>query len=359
MTTGANSLTGRANPPAAATQPPLTTGSSEIRALLGALQALGHDVPALVASVGFDHAKLEDPDARFPCETYGTLWCRAQETRPIANFAMQVARHVPIGAYPLLDYLILTADTVGDGMHRLAKYFSLVSSPTRMELHDGEDPVRVAFVGGGPRVSEYSIALGMFHLKEETGGRFTATDIYLEHQPDDGIEMARVLGCPVHAHASWSGMRVPAASWQLPLRRRDPILNGLLERQAAEAIGPASAGEGLLADVRRILATRITRGDDPRIDVVARELATSSRTLQRRLAAEGTSFQQTIDDVRRDAAGRYLADRSLAIAEVAYLLGYSEPAPFHRAFKRWFGVTPQDYRARGAAGLQARGRAPA
>jgi AraC-like DNA-binding protein len=79
---------------------------------------------------------------------------------------------------------------------------------------------------------------------------------------------------------------------------------------------------------------------------VARQLAMSGRTLQRRLAAEGVSYQQLLDDTRKEAAGRLLIESTLAIAEVAYLVGYSEPAPFHRAFRRWYGVTPEAFRNR-------------
>ncbi len=80
------------------------------------------------------------------------------------------------------------------------------------------------------------------------------------------------------------------------------------------------------------------------IHQVARHLATSARTLQRRLASEGSSFQEVVEEWRKEAARRHLSDSTLAIAELAFLLGYSEPAAFHRAFKRWFGVTPQGYR---------------
>ena len=87
-----------------------------------------------------------------------------------------------------------------------------------------------------------------------------------------------------------------------------------------------------------------------RIDAVARRLATTPRTLQRRLARARTSFEALCDDARKEAAQTYLADTTLTIAEVTYLLGYSEPTAFHRAFRRWHGTTPQAFRARRSAG---------
>ena len=95
--------------------------------------------------------------------------------------------------------------------------------------------------------------------------------------------------------------------------------------------------------VRSVVVTRLARGL-PDVDAVARHLAIAPRTLQRRLAAKGVSYQQVVDDVRRDAAERLLADPSLAVSQIGYLLGFSEPSAFHRAFKRWHDVTPQEYR---------------
>jgi AraC-like DNA-binding protein len=103
------------------------------------------------------------------------------------------------------------------------------------------------------------------------------------------------------------------------------------------------ADEGLRYEVRRALARRIA-GGDTRIGSVARELATSARTLQRRLAEQGSSYQSLVELARCEAAEQYLSDQSLSIAEISYLLGYSEPSALHRAFKRWKGTTPQAFR---------------
>jgi AraC-like DNA-binding protein len=80
----------------------------------------------------------------------------------------------------------------------------------------------------------------------------------------------------------------------------------------------------------------------------------SARTLQRRLAAEGVSYQELLEDARKEAAGRYMTESTLAIGEIAYLVGYSEPAPFHRAFKRWYGMTPEAFRQKQRIGPLAR-----
>jgi AraC-like DNA-binding protein len=117
----------------------------------------------------------------------------------------------------------------------------------------------------------------------------------------------------------------------------------VLERQAEEIGAHLHTIDPVTLDIRRVLAQRLAKGDT-QIQDVARALLTYPRSLQRRLAAAGASYQRILDAVRQEAADRYLSGSTLAIGEVAYLLGYSEPATFHRAFKRWKGITPQEFR---------------
>ena len=128
-------------------------------------------------------------------------------------------------------------------------------------------------------------------------------------------------------------------AWHTPMRRRDPVLRGVLERHAEEIIARTPGLDNATGEIRRVIMSRILQGETE-IRERARALGTSARSLQRRLSAAGTSFQNLIDSTRREAATRYLQDRKISIGEVAYLLGYSEPPAFHRAFKRWNGITP-------------------
>ena len=127
--------------------------------------------------------------------------------------------------------------------------------------------------------------------------------------------------------------------------RRDPILRRFLEGQADAMLARMPAKTGLAVDVQRALASRVAAGP-ARMSSIARQFGMSERTLHRRLAADGVSYQELLEEARKAAAGRYLDESSLAIGEIAYLLGYSEPAAFHRAFKRWYGKTPDQFRTR-------------
>ena len=343
MTARANSLTERVTRPARRAGSAWSAPASDLRVMITALGRLGYDVDRLLASAGVVDADLNDPDARIPCEAYGAVLSCAQRERFTPNIALEIARMTPIGAYPLLDYLVLTSDTVDAGVRQLAHYFRLVGNPVTITLDEHADPIRVDMASTAPFGLEYSAALMILHFRHETDGRFAAAEVSFQHVPDDAAGFERTLGCKVRPAAAWNGVSVRLDAWRLPLRRRDPVLRHMLEAQANDILSRLPTHTGLALEVQRALAARVTRGD-ARVDTLARQLGMSGRTLQRRLAGEGLSYQALLEDARKEAAGRYISESTLAIGEVAYLVGYSEPAPFHRAFKRWFGTTPEGFR---------------
>jgi len=348
MTAGANSLTDHVTTRPARTPVATTTlPAHDLHVLLDALGRLGYDIDTLLTAAGLSPGDFVGPDSRVPCDAYGAVLARAQEERFTPNIALELARVTPLGAWPLLDYLVLTADTVGAGIRQLDRYFSLTGSFIVFNIVEDVDPIRVEMTAPAPFAIEYDAALVILHFRGETDGRFQAASVSFSHAVDDPAGFERVIGCPVRANASWSGLSVPLDCWRLPLRRRDPILRRMLEEHAHVIMARLPARIGLAADVQRALTSRVA-GGDIRIDSIARQFAMSARTLQRKLAGEGISYQKLVDAARREAAGRYVSESNLAIGEVAYLLGYSEPAPFHRAFKRWYRTTPEAFRSKRA-----------
>lgn len=344
MTMRADRLTKRAKIADQTGSVRLSYPASSVRVFVDALGRLGYCMEPLLADAGIRRADLDDPDARIASAVWGPIFCRALEERPMKNAGMRLATVTPLGAFPLIDYLIATCQSVGEGLTRLARYLRLAE--TALRLREEEDPIRVLLEGcDTPLSAEFTVTLGLLHFRGETEGRFRAAYASFCHKPDDLVEMERVLGCPVYTGASWNGWALSRETCQLPLRRRDPALGSLLQRQADEAIARLPPMAGVALDVRRVLASRVG-GGDTRIQAVARTLATSARSLQRRLAAAGVSYQQLLDQSRKDSAERHLTDSPLSIGEIAYLLGYSEPPAFSRAFRRWHNETPQAFRQR-------------
>ena len=341
MTVGDNPLTADAKSASASSA--LSYAASDLRVFVHALERLGYKVHELLSAVGLSMADLQRPDGRVPCEKFGAVIGGALRQRPMKNLGVRMAAETPIGSFPLLDYLVMTSDNVGEGMRRLVKYFRLVDAPTNIDIQEHENPLRMMLRSQNTFAAEFSLSLIVLYLRQETGGNCNPDYIALAHQPDDAVEIERILSCDARLNTTWTGVAYSPLAWQLPLRRRDSVLQGLLERQANDLVAQLPTADELSVKVRRVLAKRVGGGDTS-IDSVAKELATSPRTLQRRLAAAKVSFLDLLEQTRQEAAEKYLRNLSLSIAEVSYLLGYSEPSALHRAFKRRKGITPQAFR---------------
>ena len=139
-----------------------------------------------------------------------------------------------------------------------------------------------------------------------------------------------------------------AAGLPSKLIQRRILMHQYLERHAAAVAERLPTQGDVSARVRR-LVTDLLRGGEPTPARVAKSLGLSERTLQRRLREEGTTLARIVEATRRELSEHYLTEPSVSAFEVAFLIGYSEPSAFHRAFRRWTGMTPQEFRRRAAA----------
>ena len=252
-----------------------------------------------------------------------------------------------VGAYRVIDYLAANAPTVGRAFEAVAEYFPWVDSGTQIAIRpQGELMVFAPEVGGGDAslpAMEYMLAACYLQVRRATGIPFAPERVAFTHAtPEHRAEVERVFGCAPRYDAGISALLFSAETWQLPVAHSDLALLAILEEHARslrQAVPPASE---LLAGMARILADDL-RSEHAVADV-AKALGMSSRTLQRRLRDEGTSFSAVVDGVRRDAALRLLRDPSLSIAELTYLLGFAEASSLIRATKRWTGKTPTELR---------------
>jgi len=312
--------------------------------MFGALERLGYDVDALLAPFGFARTDLDDPDGRLPARVCAEIFAAIQREGRVKNLALCIAVETPVGAFPLLDYLVCSSESVGQGFKQLARYLVLVNPAVRLVFREDEEPIRVLVEGViDPFTVELTVSLSLLRLSGECGDRLQLARICFRHEPEDAGGYHSVFRCAVEPQSSWSGFALTREAWHMPLRRRDPLLRSWLERKAEQILADQVTREGVAMEVRRLLAVPATRSDAG-IEGVARRLAMSPRTLQRRLSEEGTSFDILREQMRKQTAETLLADRMLSIGEVAFLLGFSEPGAFHRAFKRWHQTTPDAYR---------------
>jgi AraC-like DNA-binding protein len=166
---------------------------------------------------------------------------------------------------------------------------------------------------------------------------------FAHRAPRDTREHQRFFAAPLRFATGENALVLPAALLHLPCRRTDPSLLSLLAQYAADRLGgPRMA---TFADRARAALSEELQAGNVTAQALAARLAVSVRTLHRSLAAEGTSYRRLLDQLRLDIAERHLLDDRMSVAEIAFLVGFSELSAFHRAFKRWTGRTPVTFRA--------------
>lgn len=313
---------------------------------------LGADPQALAAKVGFDPATATDPDARITLAMEEALWEEAARATNDLLVGVQAARRVRPGAFDVLDYAVRCAPTLRASLTRLARYNRLVHDVAVFTVHERgartriEHGFRVA-AAQSRHSAEFTIASLVTIGTQITGVPLVARAVELRHgrPTDEAVAgLTAFFGVEPRFAQPCNALEIDASALDRPLPAADPALSRVVERHAEALLAALPAIEQGIADrVRRVLAGSLGEGEAS-LAAVAKRLRTSERSLQRKLAEEGVTFDALLDELRRDLALRYLSDRRLAIAEVAYLLGYSEPSPFHRAFKRWTGKTPAEAR---------------
>jgi AraC-like DNA-binding protein len=319
---------------------------------LEAARAYGLPADQLAAASGLRPDDLRDPDGRVPAESWVALW-EAIDARPEAReFGIWQARAVTVQTLGVVGYAMQHAADVRAAFACLTRFRKLIGDVASPDVDEQED--RVLFHKIEPprlaRLSGLSLCapLGTLTLVHELTGLPPSSAIAIEAafqhpQPSDAARFGEALRCPVEFNASETRLAIHKRVFDCPLRRPDPNLYAYLERHAQALQAQVRDDHSLAERVRQCLLERLRDGE-PEQREIARVLGMHERTLQRRLRSEQTTFAELLDGVRSELARMYLGDVRLAVFEVAYLLGFSEPSAFNRAFRRWTGRSPREYR---------------
>ena len=327
-----------------------TVLSVSSRALIAACAKLGLDTDQILTAGGLARATIEDSDARIPIDRMQALWRKAYELSGDPDLALHAIEILPFGAYRVIDFLASSAPTIGGAITKVADYFPLVNDVVRLRCDVDGAFVRVTLEAPEQPAAitrpyaEYTLAALFLRTRIATNHRYPLVRVEFCHpHPGQTREHERIFECPVAFGAPACGMVLTGEIWDTPRTGSDPTLFLLLDTHAKTLLDQLPGASGVVRRVRDAIEAEL-RGGSPRLESVARQLAMSPRTLQRRLSAEGVVFNDVLDQMRLRAAKTYLAKPDVAGAEVAYLLGFAEQSSFNHAFKRWTGRTPTEFR---------------
>ena len=315
------------------------------------LEMYGLDAPAMFARHGIDPALLANPNARIPSRTWSSLARDAAAHIPDPAFGLLAARCWHPSNLGALGYAWLTSSTLRTGLGRVVRYWRLLGEASSARLE--ESPAGLTIVLARPEADPVSSAVTVDFVtsllvdmcRMNAGSALRPVAISLRRaRPKHGETYRRHFGCPVHFSADEDSITLALRDVDRPLPSSNRQLAATLDRILTEQLAHLDKSD-VVARCQARLLEQLCSGEVSE-DVMAEQLHMSRRTLQRKLAEADLTYQKLVDDTRRDLAMRHLEDPRHSVTDVTFLLGFSQQSAFTRAFKRWTGMSPSDYRAR-------------
>jgi AraC-like DNA-binding protein len=310
----------------------------------------GHALNGPLKEVGLSRTDIASADGRISYAAFMRLIERAALLLAEPAYGLKLGASHDVRDNGLLGFIAANSPTLGDALANVERYISVTNEGTDAAL-ELAGPVRaLRFRDADPTLrplrqnSERVSALFVKGARELTQAKATPVRVEFIHQrPNERIDYESILGCPVRFRAKWDAVIFSEETLRLPVIGADNRLLRTLEAACRRIIGPQPRKEDLIHSVREYIVQRLAKGAPP-FDDLARHFNMSSKTLERRLGERNASYRDLVDDIRRDLAKHYLANTALRLHQIAYALGYSEPGPLVRAFRRWTDETPMQYR---------------
>lgn len=323
----------------------------QVMALVQAIRQQGLSVESLLAGTGLTPGDLEDPLLRVSYR---------QRIRQLENMLALVGdpghwldyeRQIAISDYGLLGYAMMSSATLRQAIQIAVKYHKMAGALFDLSFSVREDE------GVGVLRLDHLLAQGLLkqYVVEDlfmtitpliallTAKPFTPSEITLNYpQPAYSERYAKGLACPVRFDADYCEYRFELSLLNQPLARADSDTARECEASCRKILNQMEIEEDIVSRICHLLLS--TPGDFPKLDAVADRLSIGTRTLRRRLKGVGTSYQLILDDVKKELAVQYLQTTNLSVQEISDLLGYSEVTNFRRAFVKWVGRSPYQYR---------------
>jgi len=318
-------------------------------ALVG-VRERGHDAVALLRQAGISPALLDSEQARVSPERYGALWLLIARALDDEFFGLD-SRPMKSGSFTLLCYSVLHSDTLDTALRRALRFLRLVLDDLSgtLSIEDGIAQIRLQERKGPQRMFAYATFMVMLHGLAcwLIGRRIPILKAEFRCSEPPGLTEYRVLLCA----DAWfdrpeTRIAIDASYLELPVIQSERSVKAFLRGAPANFLVKYRNSASLTARIRRRLR-QCSPADWPDFESLAKQLQMTASTLRRRLDGEGQRYQSIKDELRRDLAIIYLSRPDGSLLEVAHALGFAEPSAFHRAFKKWTGTNPGDYRPGG------------
>lgn len=328
---------------------PLTVSATVLAQMFLYLDALRVDIDAFLRSLDIEPQAVRSPDAYIPVETYLRIQDAAAEYVNDPYFGLHTGEFAQSGSWSILGYLMMNCKTLGEAFEKSGRYQRIIGNMIDARVELGLGKVRAVYFTPphAPPMSrhcfEATFSSSVRLARTLSGLPLNPLEVtFIYPEPESRAEYERIFQCPVRFGQRDNSMTLDMRMGNLPIRMANPALLEHFEKYAQDFIAQMERNDATTQAVTRIILARL---DDESLSIekVAREMAVSVRTLQNRLEAEGVVFSDLLREIRHRLARQYLRE-NYSVEQITYLLGFSEPSVFRKAFKKWSGVTPREYR---------------
>ena len=323
--------------------------------VLAAAERQGVAPAALLAQAGIAPAELAAE--RWPIDHITRLWRAAVHCTQDAGFGLKAGAGVGPASFNVVGFLLQSAPTLRGAFALVQTYQRLISDGGRFQTIAGADACWVVYhprqgqLAFSPHQIEAVLAAVVVFARWVTGSALRPQRVQFSQArigPQAGYR--EVFQCPVEFEQAFSGVLLANALLDAPLPQANAQLAAAHHQHAAARLAALSRQDGLAQTLRVWIASQLhAPGQAPTRAQAARALGLTERTLARRMQAEGLSFSGLLDTLRRDAALQAVAQTTRTLSEIGQALGYAEPSVFNRAFRRWTGGTPGQWRRRASS----------
>ncbi|HEY1374542.1 MAG TPA: AraC family transcriptional regulator [Candidatus Binatia bacterium] len=321
--------------------------------LLDFIAAAGADPDKILASVRLDRQTFSDREGFIPVAVHAEILEKAAKSTGDACFGLHWGVTRDPRFFGPLAYVLLNSPTIGAAAENAGRYAKVRNQASDWSCtHEGNRSfIRQSLQGVGSdwrrlcrQSSDCFMAEALNILRMMVGSRWAPFEVQFAHDPPSrDSEYIRVFGAPASFGHETNAFVVDSEFLKRDVPAADPYLYPTLKRYLDQVLEEVPPENGFLASVRKAVADSMRNGDC-KLAAVAKRLGMTVRTFQRALKEHHTEFQALLDDTRYRFAQNYLREPQHTLTEVAFLLGYSEVSAFNRAFKRWTGSTPMEYR---------------
>ncbi|MGK0444763.1 MAG: AraC-like DNA-binding protein [Bermanella sp.] len=326
----------------------LQVAAFSIRTNLAYLVHEGLAAQTLYQLVGLSREQLDEADRMVDVSVSETLLTYGAKQLGYDDLGFRIGMWGDSGRWGLLGHLVDCCQSITQALELQHRYQSLVGNVSRLEFVKGDSLCTLKWIPHyqcSYHLNEEVVTSWVAFAKKVIGLKLSPHEIHFTHeQHGEQQEYEDFFGCPVTFNSQYNGIVFDQAILSLPLMGYSPDLLKVLTGYADLLVSKKhknAASEVITQYIIESLATKV-----PSLEDVAAFLGVSSRSLQRKFKLQGTNFKSIVDDVRKEYAFSYLLQTNYKMSYIAEVLGFSEQSVFQRAFKRWTGVTPGEYRDR-------------